>query len=305
MLGGINRWLRFISVLSDYHSYIMKKRAAPGSSKLEIPYPNTAWLALIALLICVCIVWPPGNEPVLDLITHRWFQYSIGVTLTISLSLVWMINLSNVLLDLKYRWEERFYKRLFLQLILGWSVPVAFSFLLTWLYLQYRQVDTDSIRHTQYMSRTIMILALLLNVFYLAYYYISLFKYWLNIAEAEKSGTIYTDYLLIPIGKEEIKVQLNDIAYLYRKEKEVLLRTHDGKGYVFWQSLEELEKKLDPDHFCRANRSYIITRKAFKRLQRQPDRGILLELEPQTERPVKISRDKTSLVTSWLKHNRS
>ncbi|WP_426670480.1 LytTR family DNA-binding domain-containing protein [Mucilaginibacter sp. McL0603] len=103
------------------------------------------------------------------------------------------------------------------------------------------------------------------------------------------------------MGKEEIKVQLIDMAYLYRKDKEVLLRTHDGQGFVFWQSLDEIEKKLDPAHFCRVNRSYIITRKSFKRLQKQSDRGIHLELEPQTELPVKISRDKAAMVISWLK----
>jgi len=276
----------------------MKNKATPGLSKQEVPYPTTAWLALIALTITICIVWPPGDEHILDIITHGWFHYAFGVVLTTSLLLVWMVNLASVLLD---RWEEKFYKRVVLQLLLGWLVPVSFSFLLTWFYFRFLQVDINSIRYTRYMSRTIMIIGLMLNAIYMAYYYARFFQHWLMIAEAEKPEQTYTDYLLIPMGKEEIKVQLNEIAYLYRKEKDILLRTHDGRSFVFWQSLDEIQEQLNPAHFCRVNRSYIITRKAFIRLQRQADRGIHLELEPKTEQPVKISRDKTGLVTSWLK----
>ena len=62
-----------------------------------------------------------------------------------------------------------------------------------------------------------------------------------------------------------------------------------------------MEKLLDPKYLCRANRTYIITRKAVNHWQRQADRRVHLELQPQTDEKVKVSRDKTGLVTSWLK----
>lgn len=96
-------------------------------------------------------------------------------------------------------------------------------------------------------------------------------------------------------------MQVSEIAYLCRKGKATLLRAHDGRVFIFWESLDKVEKQLDPAHFYRASKTYIIPRNAVRSWQRQPDRGILLEVQPQDGEPFKISRDKAGEIIAWIK----
>ncbi|MFI5138335.1 MAG: LytR/AlgR family response regulator transcription factor [Sphingobacteriales bacterium] len=283
----------------------MKNKATPGLPKSEYPYPNGFLMVLMAFAVSIYILWPFPDEPFLKLISHQWFQHSFWVIFTISVAQVWLVAGISVWLDSKYKWEEKFYHRISGQLFLGWIGPVAVSALISWFWFQYLQADIHSVRYAynRYMFKAIMDIALILNLIYLACSIGWFLKTRLKEEEKEAGKLSFPDYLYlqIPDGKEEIKVQVSEIAYLCRKGKSTLLRAHDGKVFIFWQSLDKVEKQLDPAHFCRASRTYIITRKAVKSWQRQADRGVHLELEPKTEQPVKISRDKTGEVISWLK----
>lgn len=86
------------------------------------------------------------------------------------------------------------------------------------------------------------------------------------------------------------------IADLCRKGEDTLLRMHDGRVFIFWESLDIAERQLDPALFCRVSRTFIINRKAANRWQRQTDRGLLLEVQPQNGEPVKVVRDKAAEV---------
>ena len=284
----------------------MKAKTTSGLSAELGTYPNDFLMVSIAFAVTVYILWPFPGEPFLKLIHHRWFLHSFCVIFTISVTQVLLVAITSVWLDSLYKWNERFSRRILGQLLVGWIVPVAVSALLSWFWFQYLQADIHSIRYAynRYMFKAIMDIALVLNLIYLACSICYFLKMRLKEEERKHGKPSFAEhlYLQIPGGKEEIKVLAEEIAYLCRKGKETLLRAHDGRAFIFWESLDKLEKQLDPVHFCRVSRTYIINRKAVNRWQRQTDRGLLLEVQPQSGESVKVSRDKAGEVVAWIKN---
>lgn len=284
----------------------MKTKTVSGLSEEESAYPSGALMVLIAFAVSIYSLWPFPDEPLLKLIKHSWFWHSFSVIFTISVTQILLVAVISEWLDNKYKWERKFYHRVSGQLLIGWIVPVAVSALISWFWFQYLQADIHSIRYAynRYMFKAIMDIALILNLIYLGCSIGWFVKMRLKDEAKKQEKPTFADriYLQVPDGKEEIKIDVGEIAYLCRKGKETLLRAHDGRAFIFWESLDRLEKQLDPAHFYRVSRTYIINRIAVNRWQRQTDRGLLLEVQPQNGEPVKVSRDKAGEVVAWIKN---
>ncbi len=66
-------------------------------------------------------------------------------------------------------------------------------------------------------------------------------------------------------------------------------------------TLEELENMLDPQHYFRANRAYIIHNKAVKEIHNYFNGKLKLELKPATENSsVVISRERVGAFKEWM-----
>lgn len=283
----------------------MKKTTSSPLPEHQGSYPKSWLMVLMAFIISLYILWPFPDEPFRQLIGYRWFWHSFWVISTISVAQVWSIFFISIWLDSKYHWEKQFYARLLGQLFIGWVIPVAVSLLISWFWFQYLRADIHSIRYAynRYMFKAIIDIALILNFVYLACSIGSFLKRRLSKDSKGQTSTPFADhfYLQIPGGKEEIKVKVSEIAYFCHKNKGTLLRTHDGRAFIFWEPLNQLEKQLDPGYFCRVSRTYIITRKAVKSWQKHSDRGVILEVQPSNGESVKVSRDKTRGVVAWIK----
>ena len=64
--------------------------------------------------------------------------------------------------------------------------------------------------------------------------------------------------LLVQKGIESVLLRLEDIVFFYTESKIVFVVDQSGKKYLSGYTLAELEKKLNPLVFFRANRQYII-----------------------------------------------
>ncbi|WP_091157690.1 LytTR family DNA-binding domain-containing protein [Mucilaginibacter pineti] len=115
----------------------------------------------------------------------------------------------------------------------------------------------------------------------------------------------YADYLYLRISeeKEELRVRVSDIAYIYRTETgPLVLRRYDASSVIFWESLNAVQKLLDPEMFCRASRNFIITRDAVERTRKHRDQGMILELIPPCDEIVKVSKDAKKEVEESIKN---
>jgi DNA-binding LytR/AlgR family response regulator len=77
--------------------------------------------------------------------------------------------------------------------------------------------------------------------------------------------------VIVRKGNEHLSLLLNDVALFYSENKIAFLIDKDGREYMTDRNLTDLENKLDPSTFFRANRQYIVNInfiKSFKTFER-------------------------------------
>ena len=98
---------------------------------------------------------------------------------------------------------------------------------------------------------------------------------------------------LLPVFQE-------DIAYFFTTNELVCLVCKDRQQYLVDYTLEELEKLLDPAHFFRLNRQFITSLPAVRKIHKYFNGKLKLDLVPDPEQEVLISREKASVFKDWL-----
>ena len=110
-----------------------------------------------------------------------------------------------------------------------------------------------------------------------------------------------TGSFLIHYKDKLIPLSVDEFAYFYIKEELVHGVTHDDKTYPLEQSLEELELRLNHSDFFRANRQYIVAKKAIKEIDFFFNGRLLLNLIPKSKELVLISKAKAPTFKQWMK----
>lgn len=98
---------------------------------------------------------------------------------------------------------------------------------------------------------------------------------------------------IIPISEEEI-------AFFYTTNERVSLTTLDGKSYPVEGTLESLYGELCSEHFFRANRQFIISRKAIKDISVWFGSRLALNLTIDTPERIIISKARAAEFKSWI-----
>lgn len=81
---------------------------------------------------------------------------------------------------------------------------------------------------------------------------------------AQKQKAQQQQVFLVHFRDKIIPLQINDIAFFHTSEERVLAHCFNGSKYQIDSTLETLQSKLPSDLFFRANRQFIISRKAVK-----------------------------------------
>jgi two-component system LytT family response regulator len=74
----------------------------------------------------------------------------------------------------------------------------------------------------------------------------------------------------------------------------------NGQRFMIDQTLEMLEKEMDPDNFFRISRQFIISIKAIRKINQSFNGQLKVDLEPVLNEGVLISREKSSQLKKWL-----
>ncbi len=96
-----------------------------------------------------------------------------------------------------------------------------------------------------------------------------------------------------------IPVNLDDIAIFYLSNEVTHLLTFSGKTYYPNKNLDELER-LAGNSFFRANRQYLVCRKAITDVSNFFSRKLSLNLKVPLEEKVIVSKGKAPQFLSWL-----
>lgn len=95
-------------------------------------------------------------------------------------------------------------------------------------------------------------------------------------------------------------VLAEDILYFYTELGISKAMLNTGIVENVPQTLEELEKQLDPKFFFRANRQFIIHIDSVRQISNHFNGKLKLELRKQPEMEVIVSREKASIFKSWM-----
>ena len=99
---------------------------------------------------------------------------------------------------------------------------------------------------------------------------------------------------------DTIQLQVEDIQYFYTMNEKVTAYTSDGKLHPVDRTLDALGDQLDEKHFFRANRQFIISRKAIKDIDLWFGSRLSVNLTLPIPERIIISKTKTPVFKKWI-----
>ena len=105
---------------------------------------------------------------------------------------------------------------------------------------------------------------------------------------------------LIRYGDHFKVVEPKDIAYVYSQEKNTFIRTREGRDLPLDESLDRLEKQMDPERFFRLNRQLIIHFESIKELLAYSKSRVKVILEPVYTEDAVVSSERSAEFKRWL-----
>ncbi len=110
----------------------------------------------------------------------------------------------------------------------------------------------------------------------------------------------YRSSFLIHYRNKLLPIEVESFAYFFSKEKIVRGITHNQDTHILQQTLEELEQELDPTVFYRANRQYVVARRAIVNIEFYFNGRLLLNLTPASPDRVLVSKARSSDFKHWI-----
>ncbi len=110
----------------------------------------------------------------------------------------------------------------------------------------------------------------------------------------------YKNRFLIKAGEHIRFKNVEEIAYLFADGKITYLVDEDNRKFIIDYTLEELETKLDPLLFYRANRKVIAKISSIVKIVTHQNSRLKIFLKPDFGQEIVVSREKTPQFLKWL-----
>jgi two-component system LytT family response regulator len=110
----------------------------------------------------------------------------------------------------------------------------------------------------------------------------------------------YKTCFLIPERDKLIPLATTNIAYIYIDTKTVKAISMDNHTYYLNQTLDEIMAQLDPAHFFRANRQFIISRNAIKDLSIWFGNKLAVNLSVPVPEKIIVSKARVGEFKTWF-----
>jgi len=122
-----------------------------------------------------------------------------------------------------------------------------------------------------------------------------------NLFSWFRKQTSYKSNFLIPAkGDKLIPLSADDVLYFYIDYGTVKAVTTEGRSYNMDKTLDELSEMLNPGLFFRANRQYIISRKAIKDIDLWFNSRLSVNLKVAVPEKILISKVRIPEFKSWF-----
>ncbi|MEM9821578.1 MAG: LytTR family DNA-binding domain-containing protein [Bacteroidota bacterium] len=113
----------------------------------------------------------------------------------------------------------------------------------------------------------------------------------------------YKKNFLLPYKDRLIPVAVGDIHYFHSEHGLTRCVTNQNKKFRLQESLDVIEKQLDPKLFFRTNRQFVVNRSAIKDIEFYFNGRLLLNLILGAQEKILISKAKAGKFKEWLAGN--
>jgi two-component system LytT family response regulator len=110
----------------------------------------------------------------------------------------------------------------------------------------------------------------------------------------------YRDRFLVKQGQKSFSINSNEIALFFTDKSVNYLLTLNKRKYIIDYTLDEIDQSLDPGKFFRANRQTIVSSTAVVAVHPWFNGKLKVELHPEHEDHVVISREKAGEFREWM-----
>ena len=110
-----------------------------------------------------------------------------------------------------------------------------------------------------------------------------------------------TKRILIRMGQSIKLIELDQVAYFYSRDKISFAVLPGNKRYPLDQSLDQIEHMIDPTHFFRINRQFIINMHSIDEMIAYSKSRVKLKLNPPTEEDAIVSKERSPEFKKWLR----
>lgn len=117
---------------------------------------------------------------------------------------------------------------------------------------------------------------------------------------ASDEPVAYVKRFLIRYGDHFKVVEPEGIAYIHSLMKNTFLRTREGRDLPLEESLDKLERQLDPSKFIRLNRQLIVHLHSIKELLAYSKSRVKVVLDPPYSEDAIVSSERSAAFKRWL-----
>lgn len=110
----------------------------------------------------------------------------------------------------------------------------------------------------------------------------------------------YKSRFVARVGEQIKHIPVQEISYFYAENNVVFLMTRDNHRFIIDYSIEEINTLLEPKDFFRLNRSFVAHINAIGKVYKYLGSRLKIELLPETEKEVLISRAKVAEFMKWM-----
>ena len=122
-----------------------------------------------------------------------------------------------------------------------------------------------------------------------------------KLQKIDFQATTFKERFAITIGTRLHSISVAEIAYFVYEQKSVTIITQKGQKFPYAESMDNLMNVLNPTHFFRINRNYIINHSSIEKIEVYAGRSIFVNLNPlPREGGISVSKDRISEFKAWL-----
>jgi two-component system LytT family response regulator len=117
---------------------------------------------------------------------------------------------------------------------------------------------------------------------------------------SEQANPKFKERFMVTVGTRSRSIRTETIAYFYLEEKTFFLVTNDGTKLPIDYSLDKLMQIIDPKHFFRVSRQFIVSLNSIHLVHTISTGKLKIDLMPKMKQEVFVSGDRISDFKIWL-----